>query len=251
MSARITGYQDRGRSYVKFDDKCDEHPKVAAVGDAQFRAWFGSILYCGRNLTDGFVPTGVVVQRWWKHRAALVAAGLWEISPGGIVVHDYLEWNDSRAVVEARREQARTAGRASGRTRRSSASSTDRSTDSSTDAQLSVEPEANGQLNPSSYSVSTLQELPAGPGVSSNITPDQTYLVRKLQERGEGWNGLAWSGIGKLNNDFGKQTVTEALRRMAEELTVPAASFPLLRSVCQSLATREAARGQTVKTKDS
>lgn len=97
-------------SYAKFDDRCDEHPKIAALSDRDFRAWFQMVLYSARNLTDGFIPTGIARQRWPRNIPTLMAARVVEPSPDGFVVHDYLEWNDSREAILKRRERAARGG---------------------------------------------------------------------------------------------------------------------------------------------
>jgi hypothetical protein len=39
-------------------------------------------------------------------RLELVSAGLWDEAPlGGVLVHDYLQWNPSRAEIERKAEQ--------------------------------------------------------------------------------------------------------------------------------------------------
>jgi hypothetical protein len=113
--------------YLNIDDGIDEHPKVEALSDAAYRQWKTSLSYCSRNQTDGVItlarsrlltPTGNDVTA-----AELVAAGLWHdlgagcTNPdcieartcradgvkGAYLVHDYLQWNHSKAWWEKRR----------------------------------------------------------------------------------------------------------------------------------------------------
>jgi len=81
-------------------------------------AW--SISYCDAQLTDGFIPEGA----WWSKRGvlvgvkALVAAGLWEPTEGGYELHDYTDYNRTKAQVIAQREEDRVrkeSGRTNGR----------------------------------------------------------------------------------------------------------------------------------------
>lgn len=94
--------------WVKLDDGMVEHLKVASLSDGAFRAHVEALSFCARNLTDGLVPEAVVKKQGWSKRSReLVAAGLWEVTPGGHAIHDYLEYNPSREQVEAEREAAR------------------------------------------------------------------------------------------------------------------------------------------------
>lgn len=118
ISPRVT---DRGREegsyvarrkflYVRLHDHFPDHPKVAGLSDAAFRAQVTAICYAHRFGTDGFVPQAMV--RVHPRRAVdeLVRFGLWEVADGGYVVHDYLEWNEARSEIEAKRESKRIAG---------------------------------------------------------------------------------------------------------------------------------------------
>lgn len=113
--------------YLNIDDGIDEHPKVEALSDAAYRQWKTSLSYCSRNQTDGVITlarsrlltsTGTDVTA-----AELVAAGLWHDLgkgcengecvdaktcravgvKGSYLVHDYLQWNHSKAWWEKRR----------------------------------------------------------------------------------------------------------------------------------------------------
>lgn len=99
-------------AWVKLDDGFTEHPKVQEVGgDA---AWLHvcALSYCNRNLTDGFIASGVVHRlsdrrNPRKLAERLTAAGLWDVTPGGWTIHDYLEFQPSKAKVDAERVAAR------------------------------------------------------------------------------------------------------------------------------------------------
>jgi hypothetical protein len=96
--------------WVRIDENAMEHPKVAALPDGAFRLWVTGLAYCQKFLKDGFISDvamkglrGYTAAR----RDALVTCGLWDAVDGGAQVHDYLEWNESRAHVLNSREQAR------------------------------------------------------------------------------------------------------------------------------------------------
>lgn len=127
--------------WVRIDDHFDEHPKLAAVGPLAWGVWLAGIAYCNRNLTDGFIPrskahsftTFETVDEenlvWTLGRSSghsgfdidsewviglLLGQGLWEIVPGGYRVHDYEDFQPTKAQVLADREQKRAAGKAGG-----------------------------------------------------------------------------------------------------------------------------------------
>lgn len=98
-------------SYAKFDDGFADHPKNRALTDGAFRLHVSGILHCARWLTDGRITHDVLPDLMRRYKAAylreLLDRGLWrELTPGLLYeIHDYLEWNDSRARVEHRREK--------------------------------------------------------------------------------------------------------------------------------------------------
>ena len=103
-------------AWVKIDDQFPEHRKVAGLSDAAFRLHFSGIAYCSRQLTDGLIEADAIPALVRKYRPTalteLVERGLWKpIAIGGgkpavYEIHDYLQWNDSREVVLARKEKA-------------------------------------------------------------------------------------------------------------------------------------------------
>lgn len=98
--------------WVRIDDAMPEHPKLDAVGPYGGWLFVCSICYCSRNLTDGFIPYGVVprlaaVPSPRRLALLLVEQGLWEIVKGGYRVHDYLAKQQSKAQVLAELEGSR------------------------------------------------------------------------------------------------------------------------------------------------
>src|SRR4029453_3920467 len=116
-------------SWVRLDDQYPDHPKVRALGPLGLALQTAAICYCGRYLTDGFLSftsaAGIIASImapftlqngsvWtpgitsgasgkdaqeidWA--AEMVKAGLWESRKRGYYVHDYLDFNPSRAEV--------------------------------------------------------------------------------------------------------------------------------------------------------
>ncbi len=97
-------------AYAKFDDGFAQHPKVRGLSPWAFQLHVAGILHCGRWLTDGQITADALPDLMRRYRPSsldeLLAAGLWrELMPDALYeIHDYLEWNDSRAKVQARRD---------------------------------------------------------------------------------------------------------------------------------------------------
>ena len=105
--------------WIKVDDQIAHHPKFMAAGAVASWLWVCGQSYCARYLTDGFVPESALptlgnVTNPKAHAQTLVRVGLWEIAEGGFRVHDYLQFQPSRADVEERRRQRANAGRKGG-----------------------------------------------------------------------------------------------------------------------------------------
>ncbi|MGB9886787.1 MAG: DnaD domain-containing protein [Moorellales bacterium] len=96
-----------------------------------------ALCYCNKYLTDGFIPREVVPTllnlqglgmrlwqgeligggeeaRWELIVRDLIEAGIWEEVEGGYRIHDYLDYQPSKAEVLAEREQKRLAGQKGG-----------------------------------------------------------------------------------------------------------------------------------------
>lgn len=118
-------------TWVKTDDNAPNHPKFARAGVEAYGWWHAALCYCNRYLTDGFIATkdlehvfpGVTGARLKRLLTLLVTQGSAERTPRGIVIHDYLDYQPSRAkVLEERRvkaESGRLGGLKSGESRSS------------------------------------------------------------------------------------------------------------------------------------
>jgi hypothetical protein len=109
-------------TWLKLDDGFYDHPKVLQAGNEAVGVFCRGLSYCGKQLTDGFIPKGIARSLGKpKAIAALMAAGLWEEIEGGYQVHDFLDFNPSAAEVKAkqkvRQEAGRLGGLASGKSR--------------------------------------------------------------------------------------------------------------------------------------
>jgi hypothetical protein len=98
--------------WVRLDEGFADHPKIERAGP--MAAWLHvvAICYCNRHLTDGRIPKAKArrladIPTPDKHIKALVDAGLWDDEGDDYIVHDFLDYQPSRADVEADRAQAR------------------------------------------------------------------------------------------------------------------------------------------------
>ena len=95
----------------RLDDSLYDHPKLDRLGESDrlpgIGLWALSISWSNRFLTDGHVPRGRVEKLGGSLELAesLVSAELFDHDGTGYRIHDFLEFNDSRADVEERRQK--------------------------------------------------------------------------------------------------------------------------------------------------
>lgn len=94
-------------TWIKLDDKCPRHPKLSGLSHHAFRVWIQALCFSSEFLTDGVLPAPFLRDVPAKVRAELVAAGLWFVRDGQMVIHDYLTHQTSRAAIEAERSRNR------------------------------------------------------------------------------------------------------------------------------------------------
>lgn len=104
-----------GRFALDFPD----HPKILPLSDAAFRCHVEAVLWSRKQQTDGFLPKRLAVAKWSLEVLRELCCNDTE-KPSlieredGWYIHDFAEEQDTRAVIEARREQAKTAGKQGG-----------------------------------------------------------------------------------------------------------------------------------------
>ncbi len=116
-------------SWIRLDDQFADHPKIVAAGPLAGWLHVKAMLYCGRYLTDGHIPKAIIPsmvdwETWGvstlvasgtfsdSHEKPsnlelaeqLVRAGAWVRTDTGFQVHDYLDYQPSRAQVLAERK---------------------------------------------------------------------------------------------------------------------------------------------------
>lgn len=107
--------------WFKLDDGFFDHPKVVQAGRDARDLWLAAGCYSANKLTDGFIAYEVLpllaikagvrnpralADRLVASRAQSVH-GLFEPREGGYAIHDYLDFNPSRATVLAERDKTR------------------------------------------------------------------------------------------------------------------------------------------------
>jgi hypothetical protein len=114
-------------TWAKLDDGFWMHPTMLAVGNLGAGVFARFLSYCGAYLTDGAVPSHVVMtivgpegeagevllERMERYRL------IDRLESGGVVIVNYLEYNRSRAQTEADRETRRANGSKGGKPRSS------------------------------------------------------------------------------------------------------------------------------------
>ncbi len=162
-------------SWIKMDDQFADHPKVLRVGGDAAWLYVAALCYCARYLTDGDIPSAVVARLTDRANpdglaARLVGVGLWEQTPDGYRVHDYLDYNpagdEQRAKRKARAEAGRRGGKQSAEHRRNSVEAATRGVAS---ALASADGEANGQAAAARFACGE-----DAPGLSDTTKVDAT-----------------------------------------------------------------------------
>jgi hypothetical protein len=98
-------------TWVKIDDSFPDHPKIIGLSDRAFRLHIQGLCYCGKYLTDGFIPyaavNSMVTEPEYKPTDELESAGLWIRCDKGFEIHDYLEHQSSKSEVVEKKETTR------------------------------------------------------------------------------------------------------------------------------------------------
>jgi hypothetical protein len=214
-------------SWLKLDDSFAEHPKVAAVSDAAFRAHVTAMCYSARLLTDGRVPEAVARSFRPKVVKELIRGGLWAKEPTtGYLIHDYLDWNPSRAqVLERRRKES---------ARKSARTPLGGPVSSQAEAAAYSPPDSVGPV-PDPYPTQTAPSANAN-GNPNQPSGDQLYLLKRLFEHDSNWSSVTVPALVQLNKRFGRGTVHEAMQdlREAPPDQVRDSAYGLLQRTCEA-----------------
>lgn len=93
--------------FIRVHENMPEHPKVEPLSDKAFRLLITTWCWSKRTKTNGHVQAAVWRKRGTaKTRAELIDAGLVEDDlAGGVIVHDYDDWQMTTDDIEARNQE--------------------------------------------------------------------------------------------------------------------------------------------------
>jgi len=97
-------------TWIKINDSFPDHPKIIGLSNEAFRTHIHGLCYCGRFLTDGFIPIAAINKLGTNETViALVEAKLWieDLNANGFVILNYLEHQTSKSQVEEKRKAVR------------------------------------------------------------------------------------------------------------------------------------------------
>lgn len=92
-------------SWVKLDDRFFDNTKIVALTAGAKIAYLEGLTYCARELTDGFIPLNKAKVIARPAHVKELTLALWEQAEGGYRVHDYLDYNPSKAEALARKQE--------------------------------------------------------------------------------------------------------------------------------------------------
>lgn len=104
-------------TWTKLSDDFAQHPKIIAAGERAELLHIHALIYSNRFLTDGRIPKIVALTLTHNAKAdvgRLVELGIWAEVEQEYEIHDFLEYQPSRAEVLAKHKQKASAGRAGG-----------------------------------------------------------------------------------------------------------------------------------------
>lgn len=100
--------------WARFDDNYTDHPKVVEAGPWAELLDMRAIIHCARYETDGLVTRSALrrlsrdIPKAPSRVLALIESGRWSVNEGGgWWVHDFLEFNPSKAEKQRQREAGR------------------------------------------------------------------------------------------------------------------------------------------------
>lgn len=95
--------------YLNMDDNFADHPKVDGLSDGAFRLHVSAMCYAAKHKTDGAIPPERIPRLMPRFKQTyvteLIKAGLWVQHDDGQRIHDYLDWNKSRAWWEKEKKE--------------------------------------------------------------------------------------------------------------------------------------------------
>jgi hypothetical protein len=97
-------------AWVRMDDRMLDHPKFVGLFNPKdpIHCFLWGLSYSQTYRLDGFLSHEAVRSKCQASAVEkLVARRLWDVIEGGYQIHGYLDWNDSREVIDAKIHGAR------------------------------------------------------------------------------------------------------------------------------------------------
>lgn len=211
-------------TWVRIDDEFALHRKVRRAGAHGVALHVAALCYASRHETDGKIPKDDLESVWpWgeikmeKTVAKLLAAGLWDDVGDAYQLHDYLEYNPSKAQLEKERHAK------SERQRKWRETQQRRDVDASTDAHATND----SRVSSLAVTLAPRTRAPAGPGapvpvpsrpvpipeerdqnprapLNSDPDSDDGWIVvaGEYQSRWESATNTAWMSHGKNRDEL-------------------------------------------------
>jgi len=99
---------------ARLDTGWHANPKVLRLSPAGMALHAWSISYCDFARSDGFIPQDAWPSKLRTGVKELEQTGLYRVTAGGYHLHDYLDYNHSRAEIEDYMRAKQAAGQAGG-----------------------------------------------------------------------------------------------------------------------------------------
>lgn len=184
--------------WVKLDDQRAMNKKLRQAGFEARGLDEAAICQVSADMTDGFIAEETVemlaaahrCRNWRKLAAVLCDVGRWEDAPGGWVIHDYLEYNPTKAQWEETVNKKKAAGKRGGQASASARGA----------AVASPPARAPGKASGAAAAQRSGQAVPSRPVPSRDISQSSSTLQQPA------------SGISDDDDD----PIIEALRILAE-----------------------------------
>lgn len=170
--------------WFKVDDSFWGSPKVLSCSPSAVGLWTVAGSWAAQQLTDGFIPEGVlgILRAKRKQAMELVNSGLWEKVEGGYKFHDWADYQPSREKVQADRDAAKE------RMRRIRSGSVQ---GSSKNVRANTERTSSEVRDPRPVPSIKEAKAPAKPDAGKPESIEQTVTVAAYEKLGKAFNFMA------------------------------------------------------------
>ncbi len=215
--------------WLRVDDQFADNTKVAPLSNSAFRLHVQAMCYASSQLTDGFIPVGLLPRLGWTSEDVeddvrqLAEQGLWERVDGGYTIHDFLEYNPCKADVLREREAAKERMR-----RARSGEVRENITQTSTKVPPSPSP------SPSPSPIKDPTTTAAGPEPASEKLKGETAALYSLIEKSgvivaSSLQGQEWDSLLDITHDM--KLIEEAFGEPAKQGKRPSPAY--IRSILE------------------